>query len=713
MQALACKYLSLGYTPIRIDPDSKAARHPGWQIDTPTEATLRRDFARPSNMGIRTGDMHRDNTCLVAIDIDLDIPEIIRCVQRAIGDESVPVKKGKKGATYFFRFDREIKSSGIFWTRDGKRLPAIDVLAEKKQTVIPPSIHPDTKLEYVWIAGKPLDQISYDELPVFGPNVLDEIRGFCKDPEDPIYALNDMEWAGVGGGGNTHDTCVRAVSSMVARKWTDADIMERVQRAKTEACEAAGMGYNWPESHKVIQEWIDSCRSKNFDTNSKHGKGRKQEEVPIEILNRYAYVASMNAMYDLENGMVLDRQVFDNMNSRFMALPWVNCVKTPGFKFAHKITYAPGQPRFCVEKGRDTASRMDCLNLYTPPGITPREGDVQPFLDLVNHIFDHDETAVKHVLQFFAYNIQNPGARVRHALVIQGEQGIGKDSLVQAIELVIGEHNTKGDVTLKQVESDFNEWLFGKQFIVFQEMMAAGRRNIYNGLKTYITDEYHSINNKHLRLQTIPNRSFYVFLTNYKHALSIDPHDRRMWVWWSKATKLTPEFTDIYYRWLRSPQAADALAYFFEHYDTMDFDPNNAPPMTEAKTAMIHQSASEIEQFLRSAIDQQIWPMNCDLVNINHLHGALRSVMRGSLGMVEEALDNLVPDSALEQRPRIGSSRIRVRAIRNVAKWKAASPQQITKEYRMPLPPMQGETEGSYQIYAGADASGDGSNDEY
>jgi len=265
MLSTALSLLDKGYVPLRLDPDSKAAREPGWSVDFPTVDTLGRAFARPSNLGVRCGDLHENGTCLIALDVDLEEHELIRCVERALGNTHIPVKKGKKGATYIFRLDREHKSTKIKWTRDKKTVDAIDILCKGAQTVVPPSDHPDTKLPYQYIAGTKLEDTPYDTLPVYSPSVIDEIRGFCKNPDDPIYALNDMVWAGVGGGGNTHDTCVRAVASMVARKWTDQDIQERVHRAKREACEVAGMAYNWPESQKVIQGWIDSAREKNFD----------------------------------------------------------------------------------------------------------------------------------------------------------------------------------------------------------------------------------------------------------------------------------------------------------------------------------------------------------------------------------------------------------------------------------------------------------------
>jgi hypothetical protein len=271
------------------------------------------------------GDMQKDGTCLIAVDIDLEEHQLIRCVEMAIG-EKVPVKRGKKGFTYIFRMDREYKTHKIYWTRDGKKRRR-STCWQGSQTVIPPSIHPDTKQPYQWVAGTPLDQIDYRTLPVFTPTVIDEISGFCKRPDDYIYALNDMEWLGVGGGGNTHDTCVQAVASMVGPKWPDRDIQERVQRAKREACERAGTPYDWPQAEKVIQEWIDSSRDKKFDQTSKH----KIDDIPIELINRYVYVIGLDRMYDLKKGTLVGMPVFNNIHARDIPKPWVSVLLHPGF----------------------------------------------------------------------------------------------------------------------------------------------------------------------------------------------------------------------------------------------------------------------------------------------------------------------------------------------------------------------------------------------
>ena len=259
----ALELLDRGFTPLYVSIGTKRPGHRDWPNIVQTRENVERQFNRPANIGIRTGDLHQDGSCLVAIDIDREDFQLVECAQAAIG-QIVPVKRGKKGCTLFLRLTEPIDTRKLYWNRDGRRTAAVDVLCRRAQTVVPPSVHPEG-LTYKWIAGSPLEEMNYEDLPLCPPTVIDEIKGFCSKEDDPIYALNHMEWLGVGGGGNTHDTCLAAVASMIARNWPEEDIHSRIERAKREACERAGAPYDWPKSQKVIQEWIDSSRKKDFD----------------------------------------------------------------------------------------------------------------------------------------------------------------------------------------------------------------------------------------------------------------------------------------------------------------------------------------------------------------------------------------------------------------------------------------------------------------
>jgi hypothetical protein len=689
-----------GYVPVRIEYKEKMPRSGGWQVDVPTDEKISRAFLRPSNLGVRTGDLHPDGTCLVAIDVDIEEHALYSCVERAIGIK-VPTKRGKKGATYFVRMDTEVKTQKIQWVRNGKKISAIDVLARGAQTVIPPSVHPDTNQPYQWIGQPPLHEVHYKTLPIFPSTLLDEIRGFCRNEEDPIFQLNSMQWMGAGGGGNTHDICLAAVSSMVARNWTDNNIQERVQRAKREACEAVSAPYNWPQAEKTIQEWIDSARDKKFDTVTK----KRSEDVPAELLNRYAYVIELDRIIDKQKAILLNAATFNNLHARDMARPWVSVLSHPDLVIVDKLTYAPGQPKFCKERSFNTEAHLDCFNMYYAPDLDPEEGDVEPFTSLVRDFCDLDPDATNHVLSFLAHIVQFPGERINHALVLQGIQGVGKDSIALAMRAVLGAQNY-AVVTLQNVESDFNEWAFGKQMIVFSEMLAAGRRSVYNKCKNYVTDDILTINTKHIALQRVPNRANYIFVTNYRHSLSIDPSDRRMWVWFSKMTPKEPSYYIRFYKWLADKRSAAALLHFLSTYDTRKFNPTAAPPMTDAKRSMIKMSSSEVEQMLREAHDTQTWPMQYDIISIPHVVSALRPLMRVSASMVAEALENIVGNVPhMEQRPDFGGGkRPRLRCIRNDATWAKATNNEVRDYYRIPLPPQSGETEGGYEKYTGNDS---------
>lgn len=167
---------------------------------------------------------------------------------------------------------------------------------------------------------------------MFGLSLIDEIRGFCVNPDDPIYALNNMEWAGVGGGGNTHDTCVAAVGSMVARRWSDAEIHDRVARAKREACEHAGQPFNWPEQQKTIQGWIDSARAKDFGAKPEgrqHSQGAYAEQFVDQYRHMFLYDVDAESWFTFDGQRWRSKAFLAVKHHVLMMLP--NGLRSSGF----------------------------------------------------------------------------------------------------------------------------------------------------------------------------------------------------------------------------------------------------------------------------------------------------------------------------------------------------------------------------------------------
>jgi hypothetical protein len=98
---------------------------------------------------------------LVAVDIDRD--EMIADIVAVLPDAMVG-KVGKRGATYLFRSAEPMPSKNY---RDGDGRGLIDFLSSGKQTVVPPTHHPDTGRPYEWLTPATLLNTPITSLPVF------------------------------------------------------------------------------------------------------------------------------------------------------------------------------------------------------------------------------------------------------------------------------------------------------------------------------------------------------------------------------------------------------------------------------------------------------------------------------------------------------------------------------------------------------------------
>ena len=106
---------------------------------------------------------------MVAIDIDTDDIAIKTAIVKVL--PATPVKKvGAKGETAFY-YGPDITASRS-WNIDGKRV--CDLIADGRQTVLPPTPHPNTGAPYRWV-GDSLDSYDPDELPFLSADTIGNI----------------------------------------------------------------------------------------------------------------------------------------------------------------------------------------------------------------------------------------------------------------------------------------------------------------------------------------------------------------------------------------------------------------------------------------------------------------------------------------------------------------------------------------------------------
>jgi hypothetical protein len=143
-------------------------------------ATIRARWAEgDTGIGVVTG---KPSGGTVAVDIDTDDPKVLAAILAIL--PATPIKKrGFKGETLFY-LAPDIKESKS-WNIDGKRI--VDLIGPGRQTVLPPTCHPDTGLPYVWTGTGTLEDVRPEKLPALGDNIADTITAaltpFGYDPK--------------------------------------------------------------------------------------------------------------------------------------------------------------------------------------------------------------------------------------------------------------------------------------------------------------------------------------------------------------------------------------------------------------------------------------------------------------------------------------------------------------------------------------------------
>jgi hypothetical protein len=154
-----------GYSPVPIEPGSKRPLSAigDWsrlrEIPlTQAEITTIAAEHRQAGLGVAGG-----YGGLVPIDIDTADKDILAAIATVL-PEPIVSKRGRRGGTAFFRDSSGIIMPRKFKGRDGNML--LEVLVTG-QTVIPPTIHPETGAPYQWLTDYTLFDVCIDELPEF------------------------------------------------------------------------------------------------------------------------------------------------------------------------------------------------------------------------------------------------------------------------------------------------------------------------------------------------------------------------------------------------------------------------------------------------------------------------------------------------------------------------------------------------------------------
>src|SRR6266567_925846 len=303
---------------------------------------------------------------------------------------------------------------------------------------------------------------------------------------------------------------------------------------------------------------------------------RESEPDPFE---HFVYVIAVKRFYDMRTLVSYDLEQFAALHgSQRKDLNAHSDFLSGAGRCVDQVTYKPGGD-FLVTDDDGLA-----LNLYRPTSLTPTTGDVGPWLDLWFHVVP-DEAARAHLLNWCADLVQHPDRKVNHQIMIGGKQGIGKDSLLQPIIAAVGASNTVV-IGPNDLAGQFNDWAEAKLLAVVEEVEAFHRPTFANKVKPLFAAPPHDIriNRKHVPAFAVPNLLRFVLFTNSPTPIAIDADDRRVFFYYSPATKKPSAYYRAYHAWCA--RHAGSVLRYLQSRDLSNFNRYDAPPATAAKDAL-------------------------------------------------------------------------------------------------------------------------------
>lgn len=250
-----------------------------------------------------------------------------------------------------------------------------------------------------------------------------------------------------------------------------------------------------------------------------------------------------------------------------------------------RVTYAPGAER--VTPARE-------YNYWKGWGCMPQKGDASPWTQLLDYLFGPNLGTRRWFERWCAYPLSHPGEKMYTAAVMWGvATGTGKSLVGYSLGKIYGDNFA--EITDQDLQSPFNEWAEGKQFVMGDDVAGSEhKKGTADRLKFMVTRQQIRLNPKYIPSFVLPDRINYYFNSNHPDAFFVEDDDRRYFVHEAPGTPLEDAFYRRYDGWMRSKAGPPALFHHLLTLDLGDFDPKARAFETRAKRAMISDAKSDV-----------------------------------------------------------------------------------------------------------------------
>lgn len=215
--------------------------------------------------------------------------------------------------------------------------------------------------------------------------------------------------------------------------------------------------------------------------------------------------------------------------------------------------------------------------------VPTKGADFSVFHEVLWLIANGDRAVFDYIENYFAHIIQKPYQRTNVSIVIQGEQGVGKDTFVNGVGYgVLGrEYFYSTKTPENDVFAKFNSALARKLVIKFEEADFKTNKENASKLKGLITEEVVHIEKKNKDPIDLENYTNIVMTTNNDVPVVLEETDRRFMLVQASSAKLGDKvFWDRVHLGsanIHDPEVCSAYHHYLLSKDLTGFDPKQRP----------------------------------------------------------------------------------------------------------------------------------------
>lgn len=342
------------------------------------------------------------------------------------------------------------------------------------------------------------------------------------------------------------------------------------------------------EARLAELKWGEGEAVREVEQSGGGGAALKPITSVRELFDRFAIVYGHNkALFDFQERMLVSLE--DMKNACSGRETWRTWMESPDKKIVRirNVGFDPA--------GEDP--EILC-NTWGGMQMQPHAGKCELLLGLLEYLCANEKNHAaiyQWILNWLAYPLQHPGAKMKTALVFHGPQRVGKNFFFESIMSIYGEYGQVIDQDA--LEDKYNDFYGHKLFIIADEVIARQEMwHVKNKLKGMITCTRIRINPKGIKSYWETNHCNLVFLSNETIPLILDRDDGRHVVIWTPP-KLSKEFYGEVEQEVREGGVA-ALYDFLMRRELGDFNEHTPPPMTAAKQDLMDLSMDSTERFM-------------------------------------------------------------------------------------------------------------------